>query len=597
MKLQLKERALTIAVVVTTIVIIVFAALQYRWSREISNATGVRLADTLLMSIVNWQIDLERNVSEIGRALGPASGGDENLAEHARQFESWKARARYPDLVNAVYVVDAATTRAERLNEATQTFERVDWPSGVVSGPEVLTSGRDVPRPTGGTRPLDETRPVAQPAAWRFEPGHPALLRPIAGSARWLVVSLNPDVIRQRILPELAHRYFQGTDGLDYEVAVVAGQSPGRVLYASDPGFGSDVVADADGTLNIFGRGLDGSESPMEVFHKTPLQKGSAATAMSWFPLMHDDPPAQDWRLIVRHRRGGPLGAFLADTQRRDLVMSFGALLLLVASIAMLVVTSHRAQRLAALQMDFVTTVSHELRTPLTVISSAADNIAQGVVQGRDQLTQYGSVIGNQVRQLSALVEQILLFATHTRKPQRFTLEPLAVAEVIDATVGSTEGLIRAAHFDVDRDIEADMPPVMGDKVALMQCLQNLLTNALKYGRDQRWIGIRARAVHGENGRREIQIAISDRGIGITAADLPHIFEPFYRSPAVAGAQIHGTGLGLSLAKGIADMMGGRITVASEPGRGSVFTLHLPCADPPQMGVGLELGASPAQRL
>jgi signal transduction histidine kinase len=227
--------------------------------------------------------------------------------------------------------------------------------------------------------------------------------------------------------------------------------------------------------------------------------------------------------------------------------------------------------------MEFVTTVSHELRTPLTIISSAADNIAQGVVQDRAQVTRYGSVISNQVRQLSALVEQILLFARHSRTPQRFTLQPLAVGDIIDATLASTEGLLRAAHFTIERDVEADLPLVMGDKVALAQCLQNLITNAVKYGRDQQWLGIRARLVERGPGEREIQISVSDRGIGIAKADLPHIFEPFYRSPAVTTAQIHGTGLGLSLAKDTAEAIGGRLTVSSDPGRGTTFTLHLPC--------------------
>jgi signal transduction histidine kinase len=105
-----------------------------------------------------------------------------------------------------------------------------------------------------------------------------------------------------------------------------------------------------------------------------------------------------------------------------------------------------------------------------------------------------------------------------------------------------------------------------------------LITNALKYGSERRWIGIQARlSEHGLSGK-EIQISVSDRGIGIDSSDLPHIFEPFYRSPHVAAAQIHGTGLGLPLARSIAEAMKGELTVRSVPGRGSSFTLHLPCS-------------------
>jgi len=108
-----------------------------------------------------------------------------------------------------------------------------------------------------------------------------------------------------------------------------------------------------------------------------------------------------------------------------------------------------------------------------------------------------------------------------------------------------------------------------------------LITNALKYGSDQRWIGIQARLVeHGLRGK-EIEISVSDHGIAIESADLPHIFEPFYRSPLVAAAQIHGTGLGLPLAKSIGEAIKGQLTVRSAPGRGSTFTVHLPCSERP----------------
>src|SRR3990172_2294573 len=141
--------------------------------------------------------------------------------------------------------------------------------------------------------------------------------------------------------------------------------------------------------------------------------------------------------------------------------------------------------------------------------------------------------------------------------------------------------LIRAAEFTVERESEPTLPPVMGDLLALSQCLQNLITNALKYASEQRWIGIRARISEQGVSGKEIQVSVSDRGIGIGAADLPHIFEPFYRSPSAAAAQIHGTGLGLPLAKSIAEAMKGHLTVTSEPGRGSTFTLHLPFSEQP----------------
>jgi signal transduction histidine kinase len=117
---------------------------------------------------------------------------------------------------------------------------------------------------------------------------------------------------------------------------------------------------------------------------------------------------------------------------------------------------------------------------------------------------------------------------------------------------------------------------VIGDAALLSQCVQNLINNALKYGGKEKWLGISA---HFDPTLHEVDIRIADRGIGIASDDLPHIFEPFYRSPSVVSAQVRGTGLGLALAKNIAEVMKGRLTVRSSLGKGSTFTLRMPCVD------------------
>jgi signal transduction histidine kinase len=605
-KLRLKERSLLAALVVpAAIVVIVLAFLQYKWSNQVSEATSVRLADSLQMSMINWHLELFRDLSQICLTLGVDPEGEplSDLRQFAGSFAEWRATAQYPDIVSNLYVLTPdgpAHSDTLRFNPATGGFESDSWPTNLLAFREKLSQIVAVSVGAGDmagkfNKPSLQTQdqqfiegiyPRGPLIGWRFEPSIPALLHPIFGkrdrreSVHWVVVELNNNELRERILPELVQRYFQGTDGLDFQVAVVGG-NPRSVIYSSDPGFGQNQVVDADGTMDLFGRVQDKIVgSPVHVFHKPSENTGlSAAVGVSWFPLLSDAPEEQDWQLVVRHRRGGPMGAFAAELRRRDLTISFGVLLLLVLSMAMLIIASHRAQRLAKLQMNFVMTVSHELRTPLTVISSAADNISHGVVQGGQQLAQYGAVIGAQARQLSGLVERVLLFAATRERRQRYNPRLLAVSQIIDATLASTVGQIQAAGFTVEQEIEPNLPCVEGDLAALSQCLQNLITNALKYGGQQRWIGVSARLnEHGPDGR-EIEIGISDRGIGIGSEDLPRIFEPFYRGTSPATAHIHGTGLGLPLAKSIAEAMRGRLAVVSVPGRGSTFSLHLPCAD------------------
>ncbi len=612
MKLPIKEREFsTIIIVLAVIVVIVLGVLQYRWSDQVSEATSIRLADSLQMSMINWHLDFFRAFSEVCVALrvDAESGTQDDWDQYVRRYADWKKTTANPKLVAGIFVLrPGEPTSAEvlSLGASGQHMEPGAWPSNL--GPlraeleqssSTLAAGES--SPAAGAANREVTADFANRfytggalAGWQFEPRVPALVRSVArnpsATARsattrnamdWIVIVLDRDDVQNNILPGLAQRYFSGTEGLDYQVAVTSGNEAQVPLYSSDAGFGDAEIADADGTMDIFGRLRgNGQGSPIHIFHTPSQESGPAASvAVSWFPLLRDAGAEQDWRLIVRHRRGGALGAFIADSRRRDLAISFGVLLLLVISMAILIYTSTRAQRLAKLQMDFVTAVSHELRTPLTVISSAAENIAHGVVEGKPQLEQYGMVIGAQARKLFEMVEQILLFAAIREGQQRYSLRPLEVTEILDAALSGTTGLVRSAEFQVEQQIEPNLPQIVGDLPALSQCVQNLITNALKYGSEQKWIGIHARLVeHGVTGR-EIQISVIDRGIGIAPEELRHIFEPFYRSPSVTAAQIHGTGLGLPLAKSIMEAMKGQVTVKSAPGRGSTFTLHLPCVE------------------
>ena len=597
MKLPLKEREFsTIIIVLAVVVVIVLGVLQYRWSNQVSEATSIRLADSLQMSMINWHLDFFRAFSEVCVALrvDPESTTRDNWEQYARRYADWKKTAATPNLVAGVYILRFDDTRAApllHLAPSGQHFEPTDWPANFGNLRDELQQAASKPADTALSGDAGVAAMLATNAefanryytggplaGWQFEPRIPALVRSVPHN-NWIVIALDRNDVQNNILPGLAQRYFRGTEGLDYQVAVTAGSKTAAPLYSSDAGFGTAEVADADGTMNIFGRlPAKGQQSPIRIFHTPSQENGPAASAaVTWFPLLHDQGPDNDWRLIVRHRRGGALGAFIEDSRRRDLAISFGVLLLLVISMGILIFTSTRAQRLAKLQMDFVTAVSHELRTPLTVISSAAENIAHGVVEGKPQLEQYGAVIGSQARKLFEMVEQILLFAAIREGQQRYSLRPLEVPEILDAALSGTSGLIRTAGFHVEQQVEPNLPQIVGDLPALSQCVQNLITNALKYGSEQKWIGIQARlAEHGMTGK-EVQISVSDRGIGIAPEELRHIFEPFYRSPSVTAAQIHGTGLGLPLAKSIVEAMQGQLTVRSTPGRGSTFTLHLPC--------------------
>jgi signal transduction histidine kinase len=243
----------------------------------------------------------------------------------------------------------------------------------------------------------------------------------------------------------------------------------------------------------------------------------------------------------------------------------------LACGVGLVVVNARRSEKLAAQQMDFVATVSHELRTPLAVIRSAAQNLAAGVIDDPARAKQYGDLIENEGRRLTDMVEEVLEFAGLSGQRRPLALRHVDTVSLVQDVVQSASALIASMQAQADVTVEGDVPLVLGDEDALRRAISNLLTNALKHGADGRWVGLSVTRREGE-----VHLAVSDRGRGIDAGDLAHVFEPFYRGRHATDQQIQGNGLGLSLVQRIAEAHGGRVTVSSTPGAGATFTLCLP---------------------
>jgi signal transduction histidine kinase len=270
----------------------------------------------------------------------------------------------------------------------------------------------------------------------------------------------------------------------------------------------------------------------------------------------------------------------VAELSRASMTRLIAALVLglFLGTMAIWVIERGRARgamQLAQLQMEFVASVSHELRTPLTAIMTAGENIRDGLAASPERIFEQGCVITDQAQQLMEVVDQVLLFSATREAKLAHSLRELRVSEVIEHALASTRNLITEGGFSVETKIDPDLPSVIADPSVLSQCVQNLIVNAVKYGGNKRWIGVSAYMDREENA---ILISVQDRGIGIEEAELSRIFEPFYRSPQVKSAKIKGTGLGLSIAKRSAEVFGGELTVSTEVGVGSVFTVHLPVA-------------------
>jgi signal transduction histidine kinase len=253
--------------------------------------------------------------------------------------------------------------------------------------------------------------------------------------------------------------------------------------------------------------------------------------------------------------------------------VSAGILVLLAASAVLIVVSAQRARRLADRQLDFVAGVSHELRTPLAVIGSAAENLADGVVTEPGSVRQYGRVIRDEGRRLGEMVEQVLDLAGTYSGRRALHAEDVVVGEILDEAVRAAGASFPSLRLDTT--VEPDLPILRADRAALVRAVRNLVENAAKHGGESAPVAIRAARAR-SSGRDEVRLTVEDRGPGIPPEERPYLFEPFFRGRRAREGQVRGSGLGLSLVDRIVRAAGGRVEVASDPGRGAAFTIVLP---------------------
>jgi signal transduction histidine kinase len=169
----------------------------------------------------------------------------------------------------------------------------------------------------------------------------------------------------------------------------------------------------------------------------------------------------------------------------------------------------------------------------------------------------------------------MLSFAGIQSGHKLYELRPVNISALIDRAFDDYREAFEAGGWEVEKRVDEELPPVMADAPSLESAIENLLENALKYAAEGRWLSISAVRAQNRKGM-EVQITVADHGPGIASADLPHIFEPFYRGQGVLSSPINGSGLGLCLVERHLRAQRGSVTVKSSPEEGTAFTLHLP---------------------
>ena len=556
-----------LAITGMTAIVVILGVVQYLWASQISRTEQQRLQSALETGVRNFSQEFSYDFQQLCESFqfeveGPAATLEARLL---RQYGEWSRISSTPNLVSGVHAWRADPSRAGSLasyEEAARRFRDGPWPERFGALRQFL--GKEF----AGLPPrIPDGEAYFHP--WTLFEETPALVRPLyqissqsplqVEPAGFLIVELSGEFLSRLFLPELVERNFGGAAQPGFEVAVRSAAEPVQNVYSSVQVLPGSFIS-PDAKINL-----------IELVDGELRRRGG--------PGLQPSAAGREWLLLAQHPAGSVETA-VAALRRRNLAISFGLLAVLAAGMALIFEVARRAKRIASQQMEFVAGVSHELCTPLAVINSAAENLMDGVVEGPSEIKVYGGMIRDQGRRLEHLVDEVLQFASGRLERTGYDLRPVEIAAIVAQSLASAEPMLRDAGFTVEQECAGPLPLVVADPAAVAMCMENLFSNAVKYAGSSHWISVRARQIDGGPARipAEVQISVADRGLGISARDLPHIFEPFYRVQSVREHQIRGVGLGLYLVTRAMEGMGGRVSVSSEAGRGSCFTLHFPIA-------------------
>jgi signal transduction histidine kinase len=231
------------------------------------------------------------------------------------------------------------------------------------------------------------------------------------------------------------------------------------------------------------------------------------------------------------------------------------------------------AERARSNLSHFLANMSHELRTPLNAIIGVTEMLREDAEALRQDIEPLDRVLGAG-RHLLALINDILDLSKIEAGRMELYLESFALGPMIDGAIKTIEPLAAKSGNQIAVHCDAAIGAIHADQMRLRQALLNLMSNANKFT-ERGIITIDAR--HGqENGRDLVTLAVTDTGIGMTPEQMSKLFREFSQASSATASKYGGTGLGLAISRRFCQMMGGDITVKSEPGRGSTFTIRLP---------------------
>ncbi len=341
-----------------------------------------------------------------------------------------------------------------------------------------------------------------------------------------------------------------------------------------------DSMADPILTLDETGRILHANTAAKQLFGVSPV--GRALTAVMRHPSILDGVQA-----VMGGEKTRAVDLRLSDPVERDFSINIQSLPSISPDGTWIIMVFHDVTKLLVaeqLRRDFVANVSHELRTPLATLIGFIETLLGPARDDAEARVRFLGIMQDQAQRMSRLVSDLLSLSRIELNEHMPPTERIDLNDLLRRTVAALQVQADKRGMKLDLVSVSGMSAVLGDADELQQLFQNLIDNALKYGRQGTTVTIKAEpastlpAAFPKSPHGALSVAVIDQGEGIERRHLPRLIERFYRVDAARSKAIGGTGLGLAIVKHVVNRHRGALAIESELGVGSVFTVYLPAA-------------------
>ncbi|MTI86382.1 MAG: HAMP domain-containing histidine kinase [Balneolaceae bacterium] len=606
------------------------AVLQYYWLGSVSEAEKSRLKENLGASMENLVVDY----NEVFQTLYQSFKIQVNKQDVPydtlihKSYRQWLSVTGYPALIDSVYLVDSEAEPSSvyffdrdsgKLQEYAPSEKVSKWiaehqdSTGSGSNRLSLMGEPEFGAPTFLSVPIQLLDMIT--LSKDLTSASTTVNLSIDQLDTYVLLQLNDVVIKEKILPVFASRYLSETYRDQYHLSIVSDNRADSVYFTTveegeipeadfkqplssfsfsslmilrENSFIDHTILDSErDTLITTAESIQfkSTYSESDTSGKYVIQAGDSkkSTLQIGGPAKLDTSvnasfrgsmASLDWELWLSFKLGS-LDAFVTQTKNRNLLISFGILLILGISGVLIVIFSNRSKQLADQQMLFVAGVSHELRTPITVIRSAAENLAEGLVKNDQRREEYAQLMLREGRRLSDMVDQIMEFSGIQSGKKSYQYQEIEIAGFVDQLNKECAPLLEEKKMKLEYSLTIQRNYFTGDAESLSVAIMNLIQNAIKFSFPESDIQLRVTDTVWK-GKPCVQFVVQDMGVGIPEAEQSKIFKPFYRGEQAVENQVKGNGIGLSLVTKIAEAHNGKITIESSEETGSIFKLIIP---------------------